>query len=136
MDVDDTLWGDGPPRRPAAVGRRTLTRVVAAPLALGGAVLLVRPDQVLRAVRGNGREPSAWVVRLLGGRVLAQQTAVLLRPTRGLVLAGVVADALHAASMVPTALAWADYRRPASISGAAAAGAAIVAALVAPEPGD
>lgn len=135
MDVEDTLWGDGPPRRPA-VGRRTLTRVVAAPLALGGAVLLVRPEQVARAVRGDGREPSAWVVRLLGGRVLAQQTAVLLRPTRGLVLAGVVADALHAASMVPTGLAWADYRRPAWVSGSVAAGSAIVAALAAPRPGD
>ncbi|MCZ2814198.1 hypothetical protein O2W15_22450 [Modestobacter sp. VKM Ac-2979] len=116
--------------------RRALTRVVAAPLALGGAVLLVRPEQVARAVRGDGREPSAWVVRLLGGRVLAQQAAVLLHPSRGLVLAGVAADALHAASMVPTALAWMAYRRPAWVSGAVAAGAAIAAALAAPRPED
>ena len=116
--------------------RHALTRAVAAPLALSGSVLLVRPERVARAVRGDGREPSAWVVRVLGGRVLALQTAVLLHPTRGMVLAGVVADALHAASMVPAGLAWAAYRRPAFLSGAAAAGAAIVAALVAPEPGD
>ncbi|MCZ2848777.1 hypothetical protein [Modestobacter sp. VKM Ac-2978] len=116
--------------------RRALTRALAAPLAVGGAVLLVRPEQVARAVSGGGREPSAWVVRVLGGRVLVQQAAVLLHPSRGLVLAGVAADALHAASMVPTALAWTAYRRPAWVSGAVAAGAAIAAALAAPRPED
>lgn len=115
--------------------RRALTRAVAAPLAVGGAVLLVRPEQAARAVSGGGPEPSAWVVRLFGGRVLVQHAAVLLHPTRGLVVAGVVADALHAASMVPTWLAWSDYRRPAWLSGAAAAGSAVAAALVAPERG-
>lgn len=113
--------------------RRALIRAVAAPLAVGGAVLLVRPEQAARAVRGGGPEPSAWLVRLFGGRVLVQHAAVLLHPTRGLVVAGVVADALHAASMVPTGLAWSDHRRPAWISGAVAAGSAVAAALLAPE---
>ncbi|WP_249522760.1 hypothetical protein [Modestobacter marinus] len=116
--------------------RRALARALAAPLAVGGVVLLVRPEQVARAVSGRGREPSAWVVRVFGGRMLVQHTAVLLHPTRGLVLAGVAADALHAASMVPTALASAAYRRPAWVSGAFAAGSAVLAASVSPRPGD
>jgi hypothetical protein len=72
-------------------------------------------------------------VPLLGARLVIQHGAVLAVPEARIVRVGSMADLLHAASMVPLARS-APYRRAAVISGAVAAGYAILAPAVAPRP--
>jgi hypothetical protein len=97
---------------------------------LGGAVLLLRPDPVRRALSSGGSSPPpAWVVRLLGGRLIAQGIVTTVRRDRAVVLTSVGVDIVHAASMILTAALLPRYRRPALISAAAASGSAALALL-------
>ena len=112
--------------------RRALTRAVSAVLACWGAVQLVAPGRTARTCAPHVPVPEAWIVRVLGARTVLQHALVLARPTRGVVLAGAVVDGLHAASMVPVALLWQDYRRPAVVSAGSALASALAQAATAP----
>jgi hypothetical protein len=72
-------------------------------------------------------------VPVLGARLVAQHAAVLAAPTPRVVRVGSVVDLLHAASMVPLVRS-PRHRRAAVISGAVAAGYAVLAPAVAPRP--
>jgi hypothetical protein len=72
-------------------------------------------------------------VPLLGARLVVQHGAVLAVPGARTVRVGSVVDLLHAASMVPLARS-VPYRRAAVVSGAVAAGYAVLAPAVAPRP--
>jgi hypothetical protein len=111
-------------------GRR-LTRLVAVPGALWGTAMLLRPGDVTRSVCGGGPGPAAWIVRVLGARLLAQNVVTLVRPTREVVLAGAAADALHAASMVAARARWPEHARPIWVSGSTSVVSATVGALTA-----
>ena len=113
-----------------ATGRR-VTRLVAVPGALWGAAMLLRPGGVTRSVCGGGAEPAAWIVRVLGARLVAQNVVTFVRPTREVVLAGAAADALHAASMVPARVRWPEHARPIWVSGSTSVVSATVGALTA-----
>lgn len=95
-----------------------------------GAVLLGRPEAVARAV-ADVSVPNAGVIRLLGGRYILQGSAQLARPGAAVLMASVLVDGLHAASMFGLAAYRADYRRPALLSAAVATGAATVTTLAA-----
>jgi hypothetical protein len=110
-------------------------RCVAVPGVLWGAVMLARPGDLTRAVCGGGREPAAWIVRVLGARLVAQNVVVLAHPTRAVVLAGVGADALHAASMVLARVRWPEHARAIRVSGTTSAVSALVGGLTAPVAG-
>jgi hypothetical protein len=113
-------------------GRRPVTRAVAAGLGAANLLLLTRPDAVLSALSVPPPGPPRWVVRLLGARGLVQQAAVVIAPTRRLVLGGAVVDGLHAATMVLTAAVSPRHRRAAGISAAAATASALLAVATAP----
>jgi hypothetical protein len=117
--------------RAADPRRRTLTRLLAAPGVLSGLVLLARPGRVVGRLCPEFPRSRLPLVRLLGVRLLAQHTAVLLEPHPVLVRAGSAIDLLHAATMVPF-VASPRYGRAARISGALAAGYAAVSMAVAP----
>ena len=111
-------------------GRR-VTRLVAVPGVLWGAAMLLRPGDVTRSVCGGGPEPAAWIVRVLGARLVIQDLVTLVHPTREVVLAGAATDALHAASMVAAHVRWPEHARPIRVSGVTSAGSALVGALTA-----
>ena len=110
---------------------RPATRAAAAVLGLANLGLVVAPDRVATAVAAPGRPPG-WLVRLLGLRVVLQQAVVLSAPTRRVVLAGVVVDGLHAASMLATACCWPRYRRAAAASAVSATASAGLGLATAP----
>lgn len=99
---------------------------------VANAVLVMRPEDVLRAVSTPAPPAARRVVRLLGARVVLQEVAVLAVPIRPVVLLGAAVDALHAASMVATALASPRYRRAAALSAATASASAVLGLLTAP----
>jgi hypothetical protein len=114
-------------RRGSAASIGTL---LAAGQCIGGAVLLLRPDPVRRALSSStSAPPPGWVVRLLGGRLIAQGIVTTVRPDRAVVLTSVGVDAVHAASMILTAALLPRYRRAALVSAAAASGSAALALL-------
>ena len=115
-------------RRVSRTGNR-VTRLVAVPWGLWGAAMLVRPGDVTRLVCGGGPEPAAWIVRVLGARLVAQHVVTLVWPTREVVLAGAAADVLHAASMVPARVRWPEHARPIWVSGTTSAASALAGAL-------
>ena len=117
-------------RRVHSTGRR-VTRLVAIPWGLWGAAMLLRPGDVTRLVCGGRPEPDAWIVRVLGARLVAQHVLTLVRPTRGVVLAGAAADVLHAASMGLARVRWPDHARPIWVSGTTSVGSAVAGALTA-----
>jgi hypothetical protein len=113
-----------------------LTRSVATAQAGWGAALLIRPQELLRRLAPGSPLPPAWIVRLLGARSVVQAGTVLLRPTRGVVLAGAAVDGLHAASMIGLAVRSPSHRRPALVSAAVAVGSAVAGVATAPRPDD
>jgi hypothetical protein len=115
--------------------RRPSTRALAALRGATNLALVARPDDVLSALSVPPPRPPRWLVRLLGARVVLQEVAVVTVPTRRLVLGGAAIDALHAASMVATAVAWPRYRRAAGISAAAATASAVLGLVTAPAAG-
>lgn len=95
---------------------------------LAGAALTARPRAVADRLSGPGERPApAWVTRVLGARMLAQGMVEAVRPTPDLLLAGALVDMTHAASMVPAAEWWREYRRAAIASGAGALACALLA---------
>jgi hypothetical protein len=78
--------------------------------AAAGAVMLLTPARVSRALAGRGTAPPPAAIRLLGGRYAVQAAAQLLLPRRSTFAVGATVDALHAASMIPVAAAVARYR--------------------------
>jgi hypothetical protein len=111
--------------------RRTLTRLLAALGVASGLVLLVAPQRVVDAVAPAFPRRRLWVVRALGGRLVAQHGAVLVTADRRLVRLGSAVDLAHAATMVPF-VASPRYGRAARVSGALAATYAAVGLAVAP----
>ena len=111
---------------------RRVTRVLAAPWAVWGAAMLLRPGGVTRAVCGGGPEPAAWIVRVLGARLVVQGVVTLVHPTRAVVLAGAGVDVLHAASMGLARVCWPEHARPIRVSGTTSAVSALAGALSAP----
>jgi hypothetical protein len=98
-----------------------------------GSLLLIAPATAARLAAGGGRPAPAWLVRLLGARMVAQAgvSAALLRrgaDRRRVLRAGAAVDALHALSMVGAAAAWPRYRAGALASAGAAAASAAGAA--------
>lgn len=118
---------------PSATASRTdsrrLTRVAGAAAFLWGGALLVRGRELWRAV--DGRPPAqvdelAMVV--LGLRHLAQGSVQLVAPDRfQRVFVGV--DVLHALSMAALAVVDEPRRRPALVTGGAAAVTALLAVV-------
>ena len=111
---------------------RALTRLVSASTAAWALALLLRPDDVSRAVGAADPLPPSWIVRVLGARLVVQHAVVLAVPERRVVVAGGVVDGLHALSMVPVAVWWPEHRRAALVSAATAVGPAAIGALTAP----
>lgn len=113
---------------------RALTRLVSAATAAWGLALLIRPDDVSRAVGAADPLPPAWIARVLGARLVVQHAVVLAVPERRVVAAGGVVDLLHALSMVPVAVLWPEHRRAAVVSAASAAAPAALGLLTSPRP--
>ena len=112
-------------------GRRGLARLLAGLGIASGIALIARPRQVVDRLCPEFPAERLWLVRALGGRLLAQHGTVLVAPSRGLLRLGSAVDLLHAASMVPL-VASPRYGRAARISGGAAAAYAAAALAVAP----
>jgi hypothetical protein len=103
--------------------RRTATAVVRASAVercLSGALLLGVPHDVTGVIASDQPQPPAWLVRLLGGRLLAQGLLEFLCPQPAVVLTGAAVDTAHAASMVAAAVLLPAYRRTALASAAEA----------------
>ncbi len=89
---------------------------------VGGVILAVVPGRASRWSAVGGDAPPPWIVRLLGGRMLAQAAALewvrrnRQRDERTALRAGALVDLLHAASMVAAAAFVPRYRRPALVS--------------------
>jgi hypothetical protein len=115
--------------------RRRLTRLLVGLGVASGVALLTRPQQVVDRLAPAFPADRLWLVRALGGRLLAQHGAVLAAPDRRLIRASSAVDLLHAASMVPF-LASPHYGRAARISGGLAAAYAAAALAVAPPSTD
>ncbi|SET24983.1 hypothetical protein [Geodermatophilus poikilotrophus] len=113
--------------------RRLLTRLLAGAGAAWGLALLVRSDRVVGALCPELPRSRRWAVKLLGARLVVQHAVVLAVPEARTVRIGSAVDLLHAASMVPLTHS-APHRRAAVISGAVAAGYAVLAPAVAPRP--
>ena len=120
---------------PADHRRRLATRALAGLGVATGVALLARPQQVVDRIAPAFPSSRLWLVRLLGGRLLALHGAVLATPDRRLIRASSAVDLLHAASMVPF-LASPHYGRAARISGGLAAAYAAAALAVAPRSTD
>ena len=107
-----------------------LLRALAATGIAWGGVLLARPRLVAETLCPEFPADRDWVARLLGARLVLQDTALLANPTRSAAATAAVVDALHALSMLPF-LGSKKYRRAAVVSGAPAAFGAVSCALLA-----
>jgi hypothetical protein len=108
-----------------------VVRALAALRCVEAAALLTRPGTIGRAIAGRDPVPAAWVLRLLGARMLAQGVVELAWPVREVVLTGTVVDASHAASMVGAAAVLPTHRRAAIASAVVATASAVVAGTLA-----
>ena len=116
------------------MSRRTATGIVRASAlerCLTGTLLLGVPDAVTGVIAGDQPRPPAWLVRVLGGRLLVQGVLEYIRPRRSVVLAGAAVDTAHAASMIAAAALLPAYRRTALASAAEATVSAALTASVA-----
>ena len=111
--------------------RRTATRLLAAPGAACGLAMALRPERIVDRLCPEFPRSRLWLVRVLGGRLLLQHGAVLAAPEPEVVRLGSGVDLLHAASMVPFVRS-PRYGRAARISGALAAGYAVLGAVTSP----
>jgi hypothetical protein len=105
-------------------------RVLSAVSLAWGTALLVRPRPVVAALAPEYPPDRDWVVRLLGGRLVAQHGVLLPAPDRTLAFAGAAVDALHALSMLPVARL-PRYRRAALISAGTTAATGVLTAVLA-----
>jgi hypothetical protein len=103
-------------------------RVLGAAQLVLGALMLIVPRHVARATSGRGQEPPSAVVRILGGRLFVQGAVTARYPTDDVLSVGMKVDALHAVSMLLSAVTMPRYRRSA-LSSAAVAGGSVLAAV-------
>jgi hypothetical protein len=114
----------------------TTPQPLRAPRLLAGAhlgqavVLLAQPPGVLRRITGDHGVPPAWIVRVLGARILIQAVPEAVSPTPNVLRLGVVVDLAHAASMLAAARVWPRYRRAAMVSAGSAGASAVASALL------
>ncbi len=94
-------------------------------------MLLGAPNTVTGMVAGSDPRPPAWLVRVLGARLLVQGLLEYVRPRRRVLLVGAAIDLAHAASMLALLLLLPVYRRTASASAAEAVLAAVLTASAA-----
>jgi hypothetical protein len=80
-----------------------LRRGVAASQIVVGAFVVGRPQFVAGAAASRGVPLPSWIVRLLGGRMVVQGTALVLRPSNQALTVGATVDVLHATSMLVVA---------------------------------
>jgi hypothetical protein len=116
-----------PGRSPAL--RRRVTRAVSGALAAWGLAQLAFPEQLVRALAPDHPQPPTWLVRLLGGRILAQYAGVIAAPDRPVVALSATVDGLHAASMLLAAATMPAYRRVTLISAGVSGAAAVAGTL-------
>lgn len=92
-----------------------------------GAVLLTRPEKAYGILGGAPPSTSAGttVLRVLGGRHVAQAAVALARPTRPVLVTGAVFDALHALTAVAYAASGESRRRTGLTDTAFASGLAL-----------
>ena len=112
------------------IDEAVLLRGLAATGIAWGGLLLARPRLVAGALSPEYPADKDWVVRLLGARLVVQDTALFAAPTRGGAVAAAAVDGVHALSMLPW-LGNRRYRRAAAVSGAVAAGGAVMAGVLA-----
>lgn len=96
-----------------------------------GMMLLSTPTAVTGLIASDESRPRVWLVRVLGGRLLAQGLLEYARPHRRVLLAGAAIDLTHTATMVAAAALLPAYRRTARASAAEAALAAVLTASAA-----
>ena len=120
--------------------RRTATVIVrtsAIERCVTGVLLLGHTDAITGLIAGDQPRPPAWLVRVLGSRLLAQGLLEYTQPRRRVVLACAAVDAVHAASMVMAAITRPAYRRTAAVSAAEATMSAVLGgALTTRLPGE
>jgi hypothetical protein len=112
------------------IDETVLLRGLAATGVAWGGLLLVRPRLVAKVLAPEFPADRDWIARVLGARLVVQDTALFLAPTRSAAVAGAAVDGVHALSMLPW-LGSARYRRAAAISGAVAAVGAATAGVLA-----
>ncbi|NYJ08601.1 hypothetical protein [Petropleomorpha daqingensis] len=110
-----------------------LLRAAAAVQAAWGLALAAAPARTAALTCAGRPEPRAWIVRVLGLRLLVQSVWVLLSPNRSRVLGASAVDAVHAASMAGVAARWPRYRWAAAVSGTTAAASSALGVLLAPD---
>jgi hypothetical protein len=93
-----------------------------------GIGLLIRPHRLATLASFGGRCPANWLVRLLGGRMLAQSALELATGDRRVLRLSAAIDVLHAVSMLAVAARRTRYRRVA-LASAGLAGASAAALL-------
>lgn len=111
-------------------GRSAAVRALAGAHAGQAAVLLTQPPGLLRTTLGDRGVPPAWIMRVLGARLLAQAAAESASPNRNIVRLGVLVDLTHAATMLAAALVWPRYRRAALASAGSAGVSALAGTLI------
>jgi hypothetical protein len=111
-------------RDPVAPGRSAVSGL-AALRAAWGAALLISPAAVAAKVTGPPDRRVRAVARLLGARHVLQAAVTSAEPTAAVVVAGVLADALHALSMVAVAAVDRGHRRVALVDAGIAGGFAL-----------
>lgn len=113
--------------------RRSL-RILGAVDCVLGATLLARPREVGRRTSGAGPRPAPYIVQVLGTRLAAQGTALLLRPDQRTARIGSGVDAVHALSMLAASALLPRYRRPAMVSATVATVSAGMALAASSDP--
>jgi hypothetical protein len=93
-------------------------------------VLLVAPRAVISIAAGGARPAPAWLVRLLGVRLLFQGCLLAKRPTATIVAAEASVEAAHGLTMLGLAHFAPEVRRTA-LGAAALAGGLVLAGSVA-----
>jgi hypothetical protein len=109
--------------------RRRWARLLAGAHLAQSFVLLAQPPSVLRSITGGG-VPPAWIVRVLGARLLVQAAPEAISPSRNMLRLGVLVDLAHAVSMLAAAQVWPRYRRAALASAGSAGVSALAGALI------
>jgi hypothetical protein len=111
-----------------------LAQLAATQRLLSGAVLLMAPRAVSAAVAGKSDPPPAWLIRLLGARMLLQAAVELRFRRRAVVAAATGVDGMHAMSMPAAARRWPRCRRAALASAAEATVAIVMSAAYLSSP--